>query len=393
MDKTFEYRIYPSAEQEALLQKTFGCCRWVYNRVLAMRRDEYAWTGKSRHINSYITQIPAWKRADAPWLSEVDSMALQQSLRDLDKAFKNFFRAPGKVGFPKFKSKRAGRKSYRTNGVGIIDARHVRLPKLGTVWARLSSPGAGRVLSETVKQVPSGKYYVAICCADVPATDAPAPTVGFLGVDAGIHDIATCSTGERLPNPKNLQRSERRLAREQRRLSRKRKGSANRARQRVRVARAHEKVANRRKDALHKFTTHAVGESQNIAVEDLNVRGMQRNRRLAKAVGDAAMSELARQLEYKCAWSGRGFVRVGRFYPSSKTCSACGYVYRGLTLAERVWDCPACGMRHDRDLNAAVNIAREGRRILEGTAGHAGTAADAANACGEGVRPTPACAV
>ncbi|MFR4141701.1 MAG: RNA-guided endonuclease InsQ/TnpB family protein [Collinsella sp.] len=136
-----------------------------------------------------------------------------------------------------------------------------------------------------------------------------------------------------------------------------------------------------------------MGESQNIAVEDLNVRGMQRNRRLAKAVGDAAMSELARQLEYKCAWSGRGFVRVGRFYPSSKTCSACGYVYRGLTLAERVWDCPACGMRHDRDLNAAVNIAREGRRILEGTAGHAGTAADAANACGEGVRPTAACAV
>jgi len=393
MDKTFEYRIYPSAEQEALLQKTFGCCRWVYNRVLAMRRGGYAGAGKTRDINPYNTQIPARKRADAPWLSEVDSMALQQSLRDLDKAFKNFFRAPGKVGFPKFKSKRAGRKSYRTNGVGIIDARHVRLPKLGTVRARVSRPVEGRVLSATVKQVPSGKYYVAICCADVPATDAPAPTVGFLGVDAGIHDIATCSTGERLPNPKNLQRSERRLAREQRRLSRKRKGSANRARQRVRVARAHEKVANRRKDALHKFTTHAVGESQNIAVEDLNVRGMQRNRRLAKAVGDAAMSELARQLEYKCAWSGRGFVRVGRFYPSSKTCSACGYVYRGLTLAERVWDCPACGMRHDRDLNAAVNIAREGRRILEGTAGHAGTAADAANACGEGVRPTAACAV
>ena len=393
MDKSFEYRIYPSADQEALQQKTFGCCRWVYNRVLAMRRDEYARTGKSKHINSYITQIPAWKKTDAPWLSEVDSMALQQSLRDLDKAYRNFFRAPGKVGFPKFKSKRAGRKSYRTNGVGIIDARHVRLPKLGTVRARVSRPVEGRVLSATVKQVPSGKYYVAICCADVPATDAPAPTVGFLGVDAGIHDIATCSTGERLPNPRNLQRSERKLAREQRRLSRKRKGSANRARQRVRVARAHEKVANRRKDALHKFTTHAVRESQNIAVEDLNVRGMQRNRRLAKAVGDAAMSELARQLEYKCAWSGRGFVRVGRFYPSSKTCSACGYVYRGLTLAERVWDCPACGMRHDRDLNAAVNIAREGRRILEGTAGHAGTAADAANACGEGVRPTAACAV
>lgn len=320
-------------------------------------------------------------------------MALQQSLRDLDKAYKNFFRAPNKVGFPKFKSKRAGRKSYRTNSVEVIDAKHVKLPKLGIVKARVSRPVEGRVLSATVKQVPSGKYYVTICCADVPAVNAPTPTVEFLGVDAGIHDIATCSTGERLPNPKNLQRSERRLAREQRRLSRKQKGSANRVKQRVKVARLHEKVANRRKDALHKFTTHAVGESQNIAVEDLNVKGMQRNRRLAKAVGDAAMSELVRQLEYKCAWSGRGFARVGRFYPSSKTCSACGYVYGGLTLAERVWDCPACGMHHDRDLNAAVNIAREGKRILEGTAGHAGTAADAANACGEGVRPTAACAV
>lgn len=358
-----------------------------------MRRDEYAQTGKSKHINSYITQIPAWKKTDALWLSEVDSMALQQSLRDLDKAYKNFFRAPSKVGFPKFKSKRTGRRSYRTNSVKIIDAKHVKLPKLGTVKARVSRPVEGRVLSATVKRVPSGKYFVTICCADVPAVDAPTPTVEFLGIDAGIHDIATCSTGERLPNPRNLQRSERKLAREQRRLSRKRKGSANHARQRVKVARVHEKAANRRKDTLHKFTTHAVGESQNIAVEDLNVKGMQRNRRLAKAVGDAAMSELARQLEYKCAWSGRGFVRVGRFYPSSKTCSACGCVYSGLTLAERAWDCPACGMHHDRDLNAAVNIAREGKRILEGTAGHAGTAANAANACGEGVRPTAACAV
>lgn len=240
MDKTFEYRIYPNAGQEALLQKTFGCCRWVYNKVLAMRQDEYARTGESRRINSYITQIPAWKKTDAPWLSEVDSMALQQSLRDLDRAYRNFFRAPGKTGFPKFKSKRAGRKSYRTNRVEIIGAGHVKLPKLGSVRARVSRPVEGRVLSATVKQVPSGKYYVTICCADVPAADAPTPTVEFLGIDAGIRDIATCSTGERLPNPGKLQRSERKLAREQRRLSRKRRGSANRAKQRVKVARARE---------------------------------------------------------------------------------------------------------------------------------------------------------
>ena len=393
MDKTFEYRIYPSTEQAVVLQKTFGCCRWVYNKVLAMRQDEYAQTGKLKRINSYITQIPTWKKTDAPWLSEVDSMALQQSLRNLDKAYRNFFRSPNKVGFPKFKSKHAGRKSYRTNNVKIIDAKHMKLPKLGIIKARVSRPVEGRVLSATVKQVPSGKYYVMICCTDVPAADVPTSTVEFLGVDAGIHDIATCSTGERLPNPKNLQRSERKLAQAQRRLSRKQKGSVNHVKQRVRVARVYEKVVNRRKDTLHKFTTYVVRESQNIAVEDLNVKGMQRNHHLAQAVGDAAMSELARQLEYKCAWSGRGFVKVGRFYPSSKTCSTCGYVYSGLMLAERVWDCPVCGIHHDRDLNAAVNIAREGKRILESTAGHAGTAADAANACREDVRPATAYAV
>lgn len=385
MNKTFEYRIYPNAEQEVFLQKTFGCCRYVYNKVLAMRQEEYAQTGKSKHINFYMTQIPVWKQTDAPWLSEVDSAALQQSLRNLDKAYRNFFRSPSKVGFPKFKSKHVGRKSYHTNKVKIIDSKHVKLPKLGVIKARVSRPIEGRVLSATIKQVPSGKYYVTICCTDVPAVDAPISNIDFLGIDAGIHDIATCSTGERLPNPKNLQKSEKKLAREQRWLSRKKKSSVNRTKQRVKVARVHEKVANRRKDTLHKFTTYAVRESQNIAVENLNVKGMQRNHHLAKAISDAAMSELIRQLGYKCLWSGRGFVKVDRFYPSSKTCSTCGYVYNGLTLAERVWSCPSCGARHDRDLNAAVNIAREGKRILESTAGHAGT-----NACGEGVRPTAA---
>lgn len=340
MNKTFEYRIYPNAEQEVFLQKTFGCCRYVYNKVLAMRQEEYAQTGKSKHINFYMTQIPVWKQTDAPWLSEVDSVALQQSLRNLDKAYRNFFRSPSKVGFPKFKSKHVGRKSYRTNKVKIIDSKHVKLPKLGVIKARVSRPIEGRVLSATIKQVPSGKYYMTICCTDVPAVDAPISNIEFLGIDAGIHDIATCSTGERLPNPKNLQKSEKKLAREQRWLSRKKKGSVNRTKQRVKVARVHEKVANRRKDTLHKFTTYAVRESQNIAVENLNVKGMQRNHHLAKAISDAAMSELIRQLGYKCLWSWRGFVKVDRFYPSSKTCSTCGYVYNGLTLAERVWSCP-----------------------------------------------------
>ena len=377
MDKTFVYRIYPNASQRELLQKTFGCCRWVYNKVLSMRQEEYAAGGRTRGINSYITLIPRWKRSEAPWLSEVDSMALQQSLRDLDRAYKNFFRSPGKVGFPRFKSKHAGRKSYRTNSVTIVDGRHIKLPKLGLVKARISRPVEGRVLSATVKQVASGKCYVAVCCTDVPTPQVPQGPVKVMGIDVGIHDLMVRSDGVRVANPKGLARAERKLAREQRRLSRKQKGSANRARQRRKVALVHERVANRRKDAIHKATTSAVRESQAIAVEDLDVRGMRGNRRLAKAASDASMGEVLRQLEYKCTWYGRGFVRVDRFYPSSKTCGRCGAVYDGLTLAMREWSCPECGCVHDRDLNAARNIAREGRRILEGTAGHAGTGAKA----------------
>jgi putative transposase len=342
-----------------------------------MRQEEYVTGGKTRGINSYITLIPRWKRSEAPWLSEVDSMALQQSLRDLDKAYKNFFRSPGKVGFPRFKSKHAGRKSYRTNNVTIVDGRHIKLPKLGLVKARVSRPIEGRILSATVKQVASGKCYVTVCCTDVPASQMPQGPVKVMGIDVGVHDLMVRSDGVRVANPKGLAKAERKLAREQRRLSRKQKGSANRAKQRRRLALVHEKVANRRKDAIHKATTSAVCESQAVAVEDLNVRGMQGNHRLAKAVSDASMGAVLRQLEYKCAWYGRGFVRVDRFYPSSKTCGCCGAVYDGLTLAMREWSCPECGCVHDRDLNAACNIAREGRRILEGTAGHAGTGAKA----------------
>ena len=304
-------------------------------------------------------------------------MALQQSLRDLDKVYKNFFRSPGKVGLPRFKSKHASRKSYRTNNIAIVDDKHIKLPKLGLVKARISRPIEGRILSATVKQVASGKYYVAVCCADAPASQMPQGPVKVMGIDAGIHDLMVRSDGVKVANPKSLAKAQRRLAREQRRLSRKQKGSANRAKQRRRLALVHEKVANRRKDAIHKATTSAVRESQAVAVEDLNVKGMQGNHRLAKAVSDASMGEVLRQLEYKCTWYGRGFVKVGRFYPSSKTCGCCGAVHDGLMLAMREWSCPECGCIHDRDLNAACNIAREGKRILEGTAGHAGTGAKA----------------
>ena len=374
MERSYEIRIYPNARQRELIGRTFGCCRYVYNRVLAMRQEEYGRNGKSRGIGSYMTQLPVWKKTDAPFLAEVDSMALQQSLRDLDRAYQNFFRNPGRTGFPKFKSKHAGRRSYRTNMACVPDPRHAKLPKLGLVKARASRRIEGRVLSATVKQVPSGRYFVCLCCTDCPEPEAAPGAIAVLGIDAGVHDLMARSDGVKTANPKALARGERKLAREQRRLSRKRKGSKRREKQKRKVARIHERIADQRKDAIHKATTDAVRESQAIAVEDLDVRGMERDRRLAKAVADASMSEMMRQLEYKCSWHGRRFVKVSRWYPSSKTCSRCGHVLEELPLSVRAWTCPACGARHDRDLNAAVNIARKGARLLEeGTAGPAGT--------------------
>lgn len=383
MDKTFEYRIYPSAGQEVLLHKTFGCCRWVYNKVLAMRRDEYARMGKSKCINSYITQIPTWKKTDAPWLSEVDSTALQQSLRDLYKAYRNFFRAPGKVGFPKFKSKQ-GRQSYRTSRFEIVDEHHVKLPKLGVVKARVSHSIEGRILSATVKQVPSGKYFVTVCCTDVPKLQL-LKTSKVVGIDLGIKTEIVCSNERIFESPKAYGKAQHKLAREQRKLSRKQKGSANYAKQKRKVALCHEKIANQRKDFTNKATTALVNENQVICAETLNVKGMVKNRRLAKSVADAAFGEILQQLAYKCEWRGRKFVQVSMWYPSSKTCSCCGHI-QNMPLQKRTYRCPSCGMVMNRDLNAAKNILTEGLRML-------GQDMPEVNACEEGVRPTAACTV
>jgi putative transposase len=377
VERSYEMRIYPNARQRELIGRTFGCCRWVYNKCLEERRAAYESTGKSPTRFQQDRMLPSWK-AENPWLMEADSHALQQAVADLDRAYQNFFRRcrqGGRPGYPRFRSKRDARQSYRTSqGVSVPDARHVKLPKLGLVKARVSRGIEGRVLSATVKQVPSGRYFVCLCCTDCPEPEAAPGAIAVLGIDAGVHDLMVRSDGVKIASPRALARSERRLAREQRRLSRKRKGSASRRKQKRKVARIHERIADQRKDAIHKATTDAVRESQAIAVEDLDVRGMERDRRLAKAVADASMSEMLRQLEYKCSWHGRRFVKVSRWYPSSKTCSCCGHVLEELPLSVRAWTCPACGARHDRDLNAAANIAREGARLLEeGTAGPAGT--------------------
>ena len=375
----YEVRIYPNDSQRSQIERTFGCCRWVYNKCLETRKASYEKAGKSPTRFQLDKMLPSWK-AENLWLKEADSHALQQAVAALCRAYDNFFhrcRAGGAPGYPRFKSKRNARQSYRTNwGISVPDARHIKLPKLGLVKARISRPVKGRIVSATIKRVPSGKYFCVLGVEDAPAEEWPEARTPVMGVDAGVRDLAALSTGVKIANPKALAKGERKLAREQRRLSRKRKGSKRREKQERKVALIHERIANQRKDAIHKATTSIVRESQAVAAEDLNVASMEKNHHLAKSISDASLSEMARQLEYKCAWHGRGFVKVGRFYPSSKTCSTCGHVLDELPLSVRAWTCPVCGASHDRDLNAAVNIAREGERLLrkDGTAGHAGTA-------------------
>ena len=387
MERGFKYRIYPNESQRDQIARTFGCCRFVYNRALDVKKTAYSETGKSIATNDLIKMIPALKRdPDTSWLAQVDSMALQQSIRDLDRAYKNFFRRVregGKPGFPKFKSRRHARQSYRTNGGKVLDRNHIALPKLGTVRAKVSRPLQGRFMSVTVSLDAAGRYFATFLCTDVPAKDTTA-TDREVGIDLGVKTLATLSDGTKIENSRHLKKYERKLAREQRRLSRRkgaRKGEKQSRRylkQRKRVARIHANIADARTDALHKVTTMLADENQVLCMEDLNAKGMVRNRRLAKAVSDVSFGEFARLLEYKCAERGRTLVKIGRFYPSSKTCSACGHRLDALPLSVRSWDCPACGAHHDRDVNAARNILTEGKRILsntEGTAGHAGTAA------------------
>ena len=387
MERGFKYRIYPNESQRDQIARTLGCCRFVYNRALDVKKTAYSETGKSIATNDLIKMIPAWKRdPETSWLAQADSMALQQSIRDLDRAYKNFFRRVregGKPGFPKFKSRRHARQSYRTNGGKVLDRNHIALPKLGTVRAKVSRPLQGRFISVTVSLDAAGRYFATFLCIDVPSKDAPA-TDREVGIDLGVETLATLSDGTKIENPRHLKKYERKLAREQRRLSRRkgaRKGEKQSRRylkQRKRVARIHANIADARTDALHKVTTMLADENQVLCMEDLNAKGMMKNHHLAKAVTDASFGEFARLLEYKCDERGRSLVKIGRFYPSSKTCSACGHRLDALPLSVRSWDCLACGAHHDRDVNAARNILTEGKRILsntQGTAGHAGTVA------------------
>lgn len=368
MYKSYRCRIYPNRQQEELIQKTFGCVRFVYNQCLAYKIDKY----KNEGVSLSWIDLDKWKnhylKEQYEWLKEPDKWALNNALRDMDAAYQKFFKEG--AGYPKFKSKHNHKKSYRTtksNPKGIevdFDKRKVKLPKLKWIKARGLRGFEGKIKSATVIQEPSGRYYISIL---VEAEHEPIESTGAtIGIDLGIKDLLITSDGEKFENPKLIKKYEKKLAKEQRRLAHKKKGRKNYEKQRIKVAKVHEKIRHIRQDNLHKISHKLISENQVIVSEDLSVSNMVKNHNLAKSVTDCGWSELTRQLEYKSEWNGRQYIKVDRFYPSSQLCSSCGFKNKNVKdLSIRNWICLSCGTMHDRDVNAARNILNEGLKLLK----------------------------
>ncbi len=357
MLQAYKYRMYPNREQVASLLQHIHACRFVYNSSLEQKIRAYEQEGQKLSCFDLNTRLPAFKE-EHPWLKEVNSQSLQSANKNLDNAFTRFFRE--KKGFPRFKSKKNPVQSFQVPQHYTVDFERgqIKLPKIGEAKTTLHRTFTGKMKYATVSVTSTGKWFISILVDDGKPEPAPVPFAldTTLGIDVGLADFATLSTGEKVENPRFLKNSLQRLKVLQQRVSRKVKGSKNRKKAILRLARCHEKVANQRNEFLHNLSNRIVSENQAIAVESLNVAGMQKNHCLARSISDASWSTFFTMLEYKCRKYGKTLLKIGRFEPSSKICSTCGYLKRDLTLSHREWVCPDCGTHHDRDINAAINI-------------------------------------
>ena len=357
------FRLYPNREQEIFFARCFGCVRFVYNKMLSEKQEYYKETGKNLRVT------PARYKKEYPWLKEVDSLALANAQIHLESAYRNFFRDP-KTGFPRFKSKHRSKASYTTNAVNgniRLEGGRIRLPKAGLVKIRVHREiGEEWILkSVTVSREPTGKYYASLLY-ERERVENQAREHSFekvVGIDFAMHGMAVFSDGTEAGYPMYYRNTEKKLAREQRKLSRCQKGSRNYQKQKRKVAVVHEKIRNQRKDFHHKLS-HKLSEEQDVIVtENLNMKGMSRALHFGKSTMDNGYGRFLSMLEYKLERKGKTFVKIDRYYPSSKRCSCCGRIKENLTLSERIYRC-SCGNRMDRDLNAAINIREEGKRLL-----------------------------
>lgn len=364
INKTFQFRLYPTMEQEKTLASQFGQARFVYNFFLRKRIDYYASNkGKEKQSLNYhdtakmLTELK--QQPDTIWLKESNSQSLQQSLRHLDNAYTHFFRDGFK--FPNFK-KKSRKQSFSVPQHFDIDVigKHLHIPKVTPIKIILHREIEGTAKNITISKTPSGKYFASILC-EIEKDTKSKQTGGEVGIDLGLKSFLVTSNGETVDAPKFLRKSEVKLARLQQLLSRKVKGSNRRNKARIKVARIHEKIVNQRMDFLHKLSCRLVRDNQSIFAEDLNVKGMVRNHNLAKSISDSGWSEFVRQIKYKSEWNGVYFGQIDRFFPSSKRCNHCGWINESLSLKDREWTCQGCNQTINRDFNAAQNILQFGK--------------------------------